>query len=103
MPGKDIRRYERIPCSLPVRLSWAGPKGSHQFARGKCLDISSAGLRIETTENIPAQSYLNLRVEKVDVAGSARVRYVRRGGIGHVVGLELSQQVRRQLLDALPE
>ena len=52
-------------------------------------------------ESIPARSNVNLRVERVDVAGSARVRYVRRSGLGNVIGLELSQKIRQQLLDAL--
>ncbi|MCU1335187.1 MAG: hypothetical protein JWO19_768 [Bryobacterales bacterium] len=58
---------------------------------------------MEIIETIPAQSYVSLRVEKVDVAGSARVRYIRRSGVGNVIGLELSQKVRQQLLDALRE
>jgi hypothetical protein len=98
---RDIRRYERIPCALPVLLAWTTEDGSDRYARGKCRDISPSGLRLETLEMIPARSYVNLRVEKVDVAGSARVRYLRRSGMGHVIGLELTQNVRRQILDAL--
>jgi len=103
MPRRDIRRHERIPCTLPVRLSWTAPDGSEGYARGKCRDISTEGLRVETTETIPTQSQVSLRVETLDVAGSARVRYFRRGPMRNVIGLELSQQVRQQLLDALRE
>jgi len=103
MPRRDIRRHERIPCTLPVRLSWSDERGGEHYARGKCRDISPDGLRIETSDAIPAQSFVNLRVEKVDVAGSGRVRYLRRAGAGNVIGLELSQKVRQQLLDALRE
>jgi|SRR6188472_1178839 len=101
MTRRDIRRHERIPCTLPVRLSWADERGGEHYARGKCRDISPDGLRIETSEAIPAQSFVNVRVERVDVAGSGRVRYLRRAGIGNVIGLELSQKVRQQLLEAL--
>lgn len=103
MIRKDVRRDERIPCTLPVRIVWTDERGEDRYMRGKCRDISPDGLRIETGDSIPAQSYINLRVEKVDVAGSARVRYVRRSGTGNVIGLELSQKVCRQLLDALRE
>ena len=103
MPGKDIRRDERIPCTLRVRLSWTDERGAERYAQGKCRDISADGLRVETIETIPAQSYVNVRVDKTDVAGSARVRYLRRSVIGNVIGLELSHKVRRQLLDALRE
>ena len=101
MRRRDIRRHERISCTLPVRLSWADERGVQCYAQGKCRDISSDGLRIETGEAIPAQSFVNLHIEKVALAGSGRVRYLRRTGIGNVIGLELSQKVRQQLLEAL--
>ena len=69
--------------------------------RGQCRDISAAGLRIETTESIPPQSTVSLQVEKVAVAGSASVRYVRRSGNSYVIGLELSHKIRQDLLAAL--
>ncbi len=82
-------------------MSWTDADGSVRYARGKCRDISPDGLRVETDETVPAQSDVSVRVEKVDVAGSARVRYFRRGPMHNVIGLELSQKVRQQLLDAL--
>jgi hypothetical protein len=63
--------------------------------------MSLDGLRIETTETIPTQSQVSLRVEKVGVAGSARVRYFRRGPMRNIIGLELNQNIHQQLLDAL--
>jgi len=103
MPRKEIRRHVRIPCKLPVLLAWTSADGSDRYARGKCRDISLAGLRVETMDTIPPQSYVNLRIEQWDLAGSARVRYSRRGGVGNVVGLELNQEVRQQILDSLRE
>ena len=103
MIRKDVRRDERIPCTLLVRIAWTDEHGGDRYVRGKCRDISPDGLRIETADSIAAQSNVSLRVEKVDVAGSARVRYVRRSGMRNVIGLELSQKVRQQLLDALRE
>ena len=101
MPRKDIRRHERIACTEPILLAWTNADGSDRYARGKCRDISPAGLRVETADTIPAQSYVNFRMEKWDLAGSARVRYSRRGAAGNIVGLELNQQVRQQILDLL--
>jgi hypothetical protein len=63
--------------------------------------MSLDGLRVETAETIPTQSQVSLRVEKVEVAGSARVRYFRRGPMHNIIGLELNQNIRQQLLDAL--
>ncbi|GEM_PF-1751850 len=101
MPRRDLRRYERIPCAFPVQIAWTEADGSDRYARGRCRDISSDGLRIETMDPIPAHSYVNLRVETVDISGAGRVRYLRRGPVCNVIGLELSQKVREQLLDAL--
>jgi len=103
MARKDIRRHERIACTQPILLAWTSADGSDRYARGKCRDISSAGLRVETADTIPTQSYVNLRIDKLDLAGSARVRYTRRGKAGNVIGLELNQEVRRQILDSLRE
>ena len=103
MPRHDLRRNERIACLLPATLSWTDPSGSSRYVRGKCRDVFLEGLRIDSTESIPARSNVSLRVEKVDVAGSASVRYVRRSGAGFVIGVELTGKIRQQLLDALRE
>ena len=103
MPGRERRRNERIPCTLPVRLAWTEADGRDSYARGNCRDISLAGLRVETTQTIPAHSYVILRVAEVDVTGSARVRYLRRGGARNIIGLELSEKVRGPLIEALRE
>jgi PilZ domain len=102
MPRRDVRRHERIRCTLPVRMARTNDEdGSDRYTRGKCRDISPDGLRVETTETIPTQSFVNLRIEKVEVSGSARVRYFRRGPMANVIGLELSQRVRQKLLHSL--
>src|SRR5437868_2433088 len=103
MPRKDIRRHQRIACTQPILLAWTSADGSDRYARGKCRDISPAGLRVETDDTIPSQSYVNLRIDKWDLAGSARVRYSRRGKAANIIGLELNQEVRRQILDSLRE
>jgi hypothetical protein len=100
---KNIRRHERIACAQSILLAWTSADGSDRYARGKCRDISPAGLRVETADTIPSQSYVNLRIEKWDLVCSARVRYSRRGKAANVIGLELNQQVRRQILDSLRE
>ena len=102
-PRKDLRRHERVPCALSVLPAWTDPDGSDRYGRGKCRDVSEAGLRVDTVDTIPAQSYVNLRIEKWDLTASARVRYARRAGATNVVGLELTQKVRKQILDSLQE
>ncbi|HEY2845067.1 MAG TPA: PilZ domain-containing protein [Bryobacteraceae bacterium] len=101
MARKDVRRHQRISCRQPVLLAWTAEDGSDRYARGKCRDVSAAGLRIETFDPIPAHSLVSLRIETWDLAGSARVRYSRRSATGVVIGLELNQNVRQQILDRL--
>ena len=101
MARQDIRRYPRIPCTLTVLLGWTDPNGSDRYARGKCRDVSEMGLRVETVDTIPSHTFVNLRIEKWDMTSSARVRYSRRAGAVNVVGLELTQKLRQQILDAL--
>ncbi len=84
-------------------MAWTDPDGSDRYARGKCRDVSEAGLRVETVDTIPPHTYVNLRIEKWDLTSSARVRYSRRAGSVNVIGLELTQKVRRQILDSLRE
>ncbi len=103
MPRRERRSNERIPYTLPVRLAWTDEDGRDFYARGNCRDISPEGLRVETNETIPAHSYVMLRVADGDVTGSARVRYLRRGPARNIVGLELGEKVREQLLEVLRE
>ena len=103
MARKDIRRHERIPCTLSILMAWTDPNGSEGYARGKCRDVSEMGLRVDTVDTIPPQSYVSLRIEKWDLTTSGRVRYSRRAGATNVIGLELSQKVRLQILDSLRE
>jgi hypothetical protein len=101
MLRKERRRAERMPCTFPVRLTWTDENGKDFYARGNCRDISLKGLQVGTTETIPAHSYVNLRIEGADVTSSARVRYLSRGAVRNIIGLELGEKVREQLLDAL--
>jgi hypothetical protein len=103
MARSDIRRHERVPCTPSILLAWSDPDGSDRYARGKCRDVSELGLRVETVDTIPPRTYVNLRIEKWDLTSSAQVRYSRRAGAVNVIGLELSQKVRRQILDSLAE
>src|SRR5450432_1681094 len=103
MDQRNLRRNERIPCSYPVLMAWTDADGNERGSRGKCRDISLNGLSIDTVETIPAHSYVNLRIEGADVAGSARVRYLRRNGARNIIGLGLGEKVREQLLAALRE
>jgi hypothetical protein len=98
---KDIRRHDRLPYAGQVRISWEDVGGLPKYAFAKCLDVSSTGMRIEVPESIPTRSRISMRVDPIDFHGSAIVKHVARRGTKYIVGLELSQTVRDQLLSAI--
>ena len=98
MSGKNIRRHLRIPYFGPVRISWQDRNGVPGYARGKCLDVSAAGLRIETPGEIPVRTQVSLSADRINFAGSATVKHVERIGGKYILGLELSQALRERTL-----
>ena len=92
MPKRNLRRYNRIAFSTPIRIAWQDESGVDQFARGTCLDVSESGLRVETSDPIPARSVIIFRAEGLDLSGSATVRYSSRRGLKVILGVELSQR-----------
>jgi hypothetical protein len=86
----DSRKKARHPCSEEVRISWEDRLGDTKFARARCLDVSEHGLALQLVEPIQVCSYVNIRADKLKLAGRAAVRYCRRVGGKFFVGLEFS-------------
>jgi len=106
MSSREIRRHRRIAFSATVNVSWdegAGPR----FARGKCIDLSETGLRIELPVSIPLRTRVQLTTDRVGVAGSATIRSADRLGGKNVIGLELTgtlpEKIRDSLRDPVPD
>jgi hypothetical protein len=100
MASRDLRRNFRIPFSGAVEVSW-DDHGMPGFARGRCVNLSEDGMRIELPTAVPVQSMVTIRVPEIGLVGSAVVRHSRRSGIRFSVGIELSQHLRRMVLKAL--
>ena len=103
MPRKDTRRHFRIPHLGRVRISWEGANGLNKYATGRCLDVSESGMRVEVAESIPAHSRVLLQADLVNLGGSASVKHVQRYGSKYILGLELSQALHEQTLNAIRE
>ncbi len=88
--SKDLRRYCRVVLPGVVRLSWQDASGNQKFARGRCLDLSASGIRVEVPESIPLRSYVTVKLEGVALTSSASVRHVGRLAGKYWVGLEFS-------------
>jgi hypothetical protein len=96
---RDKRRHQRIPCLGVARIFWEDERGLVRYAQAKYLDISQEGLCIEVAEPIPVRSILSVRVERIQVSGSATVRYIAWRRCKHILGLNLSETVDKNSLN----
>jgi hypothetical protein len=97
MQKRNARRHERTPSDAVVKIRWKIPSGEAHFARGKILDCSESGLRVEVSEPIPTRSYVTLEAPELDRAGWSgwgSVRYCVLRRAKYIVGLELSAGVQ---------
>ena len=98
IPRKDHRLHHRVPYCGPARIAWDDERGLTRFANAKCIDVSQGGLRIEAAEPIPLLSRLSLRVDRINISGSATVRNVAWRGCKYILGLNLSQTQPAEIL-----
>jgi len=101
MPDREARKHPRIAYGAPVTISWEDAIGAPKYARASFTDISEGGLRIEVLSNVSVRTYVSLRAERLNLSGSATVRYVVRTGSKYRIGLELSQPLRGRALAAV--
>lgn len=97
--SRDLRRHTRIEFPGIVRLSWQ-VNGQVKFARGRCLDLSESGMRVEVPEAIAVRSYVTVSAEKIKLSANASVRHCGRKGGKFLVGLEFSAPLK-SLAEAL--
>jgi hypothetical protein len=90
---KGLRRHERQQIDGNVWLTWDSG-GEMKQVRGKGLDISASGIRLESPEPLPVGSYVNFRIQGTLFAGAGRVCSCNRQQMRHVVGVEFGQGVK---------
>lgn len=100
MANTNIRRHGRIPYTGPVRVSWQDSDGQSRYMMAKCIDVSEGGLRIESSEPIPARAVILLNAERLKVSGSATVKHVVRRGSKYLLGVELNAALLEKALTA---
>jgi hypothetical protein len=88
--ARNLRRHPRIQSPGTVRLSWQDASGSPKFARGKCLDLSASGIRVEIPAPIPPRTYVTVAAENFHLTANASVRHVARAAGKYLIGLEFS-------------
>jgi hypothetical protein len=105
---EDVRSGERRPFQSVVQISWQNRSGEMKTIRAKCLDLSDQGARIECEQPIDFHTNVYLRAPAHGLMGNATVRYCRRSGMKHFVGLLFSsvasqaEEGRKRLIRSAP-
>jgi hypothetical protein len=105
---EDVRTGERRPFQGAVQVSWQTRSGETKTIRAKCIDLSDLGARIECEHPIDFRTNVYLQAPAHGLMGNATVRYCRRRGVKHIVGLLFSaaasqaEQGRRRLIRSQP-
>ena len=107
--GKEkVRTGERRPFQGVVQVSWQTRSGETRIIRAKRTELSDQGARIECDNPIDLHTSVYLQAPAYGMMGNASVRYCRRSGIKHIVGLLFSSaasqadQGRRRLIRRPP-
>src|SRR5579862_6522070 len=87
---KDIRRGERHPLEGAVQVHWQSPSGEQKMIRAKCVDVSENGVRILSEQPIDLRTNVFVQAPAFGLMGNASVRYCRRLGLRHSIGLMFS-------------
>lgn len=91
--SNKLRRHGRQEFASKVWLTWDRGRGLEQSAcRG--LDISSSGMRVASTEPIPAGTLVNFRVQGTMFTGAGSIRSCTHERMRYAIGIEFSQAVR---------
>jgi hypothetical protein len=88
--SEDIRTGERRPFQGVVQVSWQTRSGETRMVRAKCIELSDDGASIECEHPIELRTNVYLQAPAYGLMGNASVRYCRRSGIKHIVGLLFS-------------
>jgi hypothetical protein len=86
---KEARGEIRRPVDGEVVISWRDPYGLHQFSRVLGVDLSTAGVGVESSEPLALDSYVLVNAEQYGISGLARVRHCAPRGRKYLIGLEL--------------
>jgi hypothetical protein len=86
--GKNQRREERDPISMPVPILCTDQEGRETVQHAQLVDISLSGARLSIPQKIPARSAVTFYCHKFGIGGRGTVRFCRPGKKGYDVGLE---------------
>ena len=88
--SRDLRRHPRTRSPGTIRLGWQDASGSPRFARGRCLDVSASGIRVEVPEPIPLHSCVFVSAENINLSVNASILHISRVDGKYLIGMEFS-------------
>jgi PilZ domain len=97
----EERRHPRIYHSGLVFISWQTFQGERNHVLGRCLDVSEQGLGLTLYKRIPVGSFVKVRAYSLNIDCSAIVRHAGLRAGRYVLGLELSEPVDPDVLEAI--
>jgi hypothetical protein len=86
------RREERRAFDGIVTISTATDTSEQKFIRGRAVDFSKSGARVQTPDPLEVGSQVYLRADSFGLMGMAKVRYCQHRLAGYVIGLELEKR-----------
>ena len=88
----DKRRKQRELFHCVLELSWKDTRGVARTLSVHAIDLSTSGIRVESSEPIEPHTEVYVRAERYGVTGSTSVRHCNHRGPKYVLGLEFKAQ-----------
>jgi len=101
--NKELRKEKRRTIAGEVGISWQDSNGLRQFRNVRGVDLSESGVSVESPVPLEVGSYVQVHAEDYGFSWPARVRYCRRRGAKHVIGLEFRKPSTEPAEDAAQE
>lgn len=92
--SQSLRRHRRTVIPGAIRVGWQAKDGFQKFVRGKCLDVSASGIRVESIEPIPLWTYVTVGADKIGLVANASVRHCVRSGAKYLIGMEFNCPIK---------
>lgn len=89
------RRFEpRVRRNDELIIEWADASYDAHQIPGRCIDLSTTGMRLRLTLPIPAGQYVKFSVPDGGFRGFGMVRNIRPDGDGYVAGVRFVWQMK---------
>ena len=86
------RKEERKAFDGIVTLSTSAEGSDQRFIRGRAIDFSKSGARVQISDPLDVGAQVYLRADSFGLMGMAKVRYCQQRLAGYVLGLELEKR-----------